>query len=200
MAANLHLADIPPAMNVPALYLGKIEARRHLLVGVGVSTATYFCDLIRRTEGIDNAVVFQQDHPLVESIVTRYFALSVAGFKVRHEFPADDRINNAKIAALMIKRCLDDGSKRLFQLDRSITSEKRQSLINGVFLYRLFMTIVEATPDTIAKAIPDKKLRKMIEQDVRLCLTREYEVSEEWLAVTALAYSIHYGTPKVALA
>lgn len=200
MSSNSDQAAIPPPMAVPPVYLYKVEARRHLLVDVGFSTAAYWSRRIEKTDGIKDAVVFQEKHALLESIVTRYFALSVAGFKDRHEFPEGERINNAKIAALMVKRCLDDGSHRLFSIAPQVHTEGRQRLINGDYLYRLFLATVEATPGTIERAVPNKNLRQMMERDLRLCLTRAYEVAEEWLAVTALSYSVHYGIPRDAVA
>lgn len=192
--------SFPPAVSVPPIYQFKVEARRHLLVDVGLSTAAYWSERIEAKEGVKGAVTFLKDHGLVESIVTRYFGLSVAGFKKRHEFSEGERINNAKIAALMVKRCLQDGSKRLFDLAQSVRSEQRQTFINGDYLYRLFLAIVEATPEAIAMKVPGGDLRQMMARDLRLCLTREYQVAEEWLAVTALSYSIHYGALRDAVA
>ena len=187
-------------MEVPALYQGKVLARRHLVVGIGKSTAKFWSDRILESEGIGNAVSFLDDHVLIDSIVSRYFALSVSGFKKRHEFPEGDRINNAKIAALMVKRCLTDGSWRLFKIHDRLATPDRQKLINGTYLYRLFLATIEATPESIKLAIPNNEQRTLLERDVRLCLTREYDVSEEWLAVAAMTFSIHYGTPRDAIA
>lgn len=193
-------AALPHDVDVAPIYSFKVPARRHLIARVGQSVASYWSELILEKDGVANGVRFQDQHPLIDRIVSRYFGLSVAGFKQRHHFPEGDRINNAKIAALMIKRCIADGAERLFVLDPAVDSVRRRDLVHGDFLYRLLMTVVEATPAKLRQAVPDPNLRKTLESDVRYCLTHRSDISEDWLAVTAFSYSIHYGEPKQAIA
>lgn len=187
--------DLPPPADVPPAYLYKVPARRHLLVGVGLSTAEDWSDII----GVPDGIVFNAEHPLVDRIIDRYFALSVVGFKTRHKFPEGERINNAKIAALLVRRCLDDGSKRLFTLAPDLDRPGRVDMVHGDFLFRLLLATVEANPGSVKAAIPKVGERTLLEKEVRYCLTHDQAISEEWLAVVALQFAIHYGSLKSAV-
>lgn len=173
---------LPP---VPACYQTKVLARRHLLVGVGESAARFWAD-----RGAAD-IRFLSDHQLVDAIVARYFAISLVGFKRRHRFLESERINNGKIAALLVRQCVADRSERLFAIPPEHDSVPKRALINGDFLLRLFQTILQVTPAQIKSTAPRDAL--MLQRDLRYCLTHKLDISEEWLSWAAYVYALRFG-------
>lgn len=147
---------------------GKITRRAGLVFRAARVARDVYAHLAKRDRGIADAI--QINDAYLEKYVRSYF-YRVAAFKLRHDFTPDERINQPKIAALMLKTLSEEKWQNFFERHDPRLSDDFMKKLFYEFCYQL-MCLILFVRDGL---IPNDLLR-----DFDICMHQDDFMSDEW--------------------
>lgn len=146
----------------------KINRRVGLVLRAARVASKVYAHLAKRDYGVVDAIRINEVY--LEEYVKSYFH-RVAAFKLHHDFTPDERINQPKIAALMLKTLSKERWQNFFERHDARLSDDFMEKLFYEFCYQLMCLILFISDGLI----PNDLLR-----DFYICMHQDDFMSDEW--------------------
>lgn len=168
----------------------KLQARFHLLRKSAAETAALFSARIEADTAIREAVIPCPDDDAFWELV-RAYDREVDRFKRAHEYADGQRINNAKIAGLLVRVMVRDGIDGLFVVPHDRFKDSGLDVAAGFFfVWHLTCAVL---------AIGQDRLPKDFRRDFMGAIAGCEDVSPELICLAMSAIRTAFGDPAVTL-
>lgn len=159
----------------------KLLARLHTLQQLADDVVGIYSELARSRHDCADPLAVRPAR--LEAVVKRYFD-SVKRFKFRHHIAPDDKINQPKIAALLVEAVLEESDvEGVFEIPRTL----RGTDFEDALLYEFCYAIVTDVLYLRSADVPFIQKRDFI-----MCLDR-YSADAEWVAWSFYNLCVAYG-------
>lgn len=140
---------------------------RLVTVAAGIAARTY-ASIAERDHGVQNAISVKDDR--IEAFVKEYFNV-VARFKIRHGYIPGERINQPKIAGLLLRSLSNNGWENFFSRRSKKLSDDFMTKMYYEFAYQLMCGVLYIEDG----AMPDEMVR-----DFYISMHQNQFMIDEW--------------------
>jgi len=166
----------------------KLQSRLRLIRASVRETAALFSREFQQNHNIPNAVAVTGNPALLEGIVAAYDR-EVDRFKAFHGYGPGDRINSAKIAALLVRVMVRDGIDGIFIIaDPRLAGRGIDFSVGVYFVWHVVCAIL---------AIQQGKLPENFRRDFQAAILECNDPSPELLCLTMAAIRTAFGDSTV---
>lgn len=155
-------------------------ARASVLAKAAALTVTTYVEIARRSRLSNGPALIDGS---IEKFVAEYFS-AVARFKQQHGFKPGERINQSKIAALIVNLLAHRDPSDFFVVPAAWSGTDDELLLHFEFIFNCMRAILFI-----------EELPHLARQELLICIRNMEETSIEWLIVTMRFLCDGHGMP-----